>query len=55
MKLTVGLAALALVALPSVALATGGCTYGKQKQAMSCADGTTYDSATGSCVPLTSS
>lgn len=55
MKLTFGLATLALVALPSFALATGGCTYGKQKQAMSCADGTTYDSATGSCVPLTSS
>jgi hypothetical protein len=52
MKLTVGLAALALVALPS--LAAAGCSYGKQKQAMSCAEGSVYDSASKSCVPTSS-
>lgn len=52
MKLTVGLAALALVALPSLAAAQ--CTYGKQKQAMSCAEGATYDNATRSCLPTSS-
>jgi hypothetical protein len=54
MKLKFGLAALALVALPSVALATGGCNYGKSKQALSCAEGTAYDSATRSCLPVSS-
>lgn len=52
MKLTVGLAALALLALPSFAAA--GCAHGKQKHAMSCAEGTIYDSATRSCVPTSS-
>lgn len=52
MKLTLGLAALALVALPSLAAAQ--CTHDKQEQAMSCAEGTTYDSATRACVPVAS-
>lgn len=55
MKLKVGLAALALVVSPSLALATGGCNYGKEKQAISCVAGTAWDATTGSCVPQTSS
>ena len=54
MKLTLGLAALALVVLPSFALA-GGCSFSKDRQAMTCADGTSYDSATQSCMPVASS
>jgi len=42
------------VVLPSFALAAG-CNYGKDKQAMSCAEGTSWDSATNSCQPITSS
>ncbi|EAQ25131.1 adenylosuccinate lyase [Roseovarius sp. 217] len=55
MKLKFGLAALALVVTPSLALATGGCDYDKQKQAISCVAGTAWDAATNSCVPQTSS
>lgn len=55
MKLKFGLAALALVVTPSLALAMGGCNYGKQKQAISCVTGTAWDAATNSCVPQTSS
>jgi len=54
MKLTFGLAALALVAMPSFAMAAG-CSYGKDRQAMSCAEGTTWDSATSTCTPVASS
>ncbi|NCQ24203.1 MAG: hypothetical protein COW54_01865 [Rhodobacteraceae bacterium CG17_big_fil_post_rev_8_21_14_2_50_63_15] len=54
MKFTFGLATLALLSLPSLASATGGCNYDKSKQALSCAAGTTYDSATRSCVPTSS-
>ncbi len=50
MKLKIGLAALAIVAMPSLALAAGGCNYGSQKQAISCADGTVWDSASNTCV-----
>jgi len=53
MKITFGLAALALVALPS--LAAAGCGYDRQKQAMTCAEGSVYDSETQSCVPSTTS
>lgn len=46
--------ALALTLAPALALAEG-CNYGKmQKQAMSCAAGTTYDAGTNSCLPTTS-
>lgn len=55
MTLTFGLAALALVVTPTLALAAGGCDYGTRKQAISCIDGTAWDSATNSCVPQTSS
>lgn len=43
--------ALALTAAPTLGLAAG-CSYGKEKQAMSCATGTTYDSATNTCMPV---
>ncbi|KNX41560.1 MAG: hypothetical protein RID11_04580 [Roseovarius sp.] len=52
MKLKFGLAALALVAMPSLAMAA--CSYGKEKQAFSCAQGSTWDSATNTCVPTSS-
>lgn len=55
MKLKFGLAALALVVTPSLALATGGCAYSKQKQAISCVAGTAWDATTNSCMPQTSS
>jgi len=38
------------VALPTLSLAMG-CSS-KEKQAMSCATGTTYDSASHSCLPV---
>jgi len=44
--------ALALTALPTLSLAMG-CSYGKEKQAMSCAAGSSYDTASQSCVPVT--
>ncbi|UWR21312.1 hypothetical protein [Sulfitobacter sp. S190] len=47
MKLKITLAAVLLTALPSLA-AAAGCSYGKQ--AMSCAEGSIYDSETGTCV-----
>ncbi|WP_298836476.1 adenylosuccinate lyase [uncultured Roseobacter sp.] len=40
-------AAVALVLAPAVAFAAG-CSYGKQ--AVSCAEGTVYDAASGTCV-----
>lgn len=46
--------ALALTLAPTLGLAAG-CSYGKsEQQAMSCAAGSTYDSATHACVPSTS-
>ena len=55
MKLKFGLAALVLAAMPSFALAAGCGSYGKDKQAMSCAEGSTWDSATSTCKPVASS
>ena len=46
------LAVLLLCFTPSLAWA--GCAA-HEKQAMSCAEGTTYDSASGTCVPQASS
>ena len=43
----------AALTLASAVSAYAGCTYHEQ-QAMSCADGTTYDSESKSCVPTTS-
>ncbi len=51
MKFKTFVIALTLTAAPGLAIA-GGCNFGKQQQAMSCAVGTTYDSATHSCVPV---
>ena len=47
-------AAFVLVLTPGFALAMG-CSHGKHDQAMSCAAGSTYDSATAACVPVASS
>lgn len=47
MKLGIALATLALVVAPGLSFAQG-CDHGKQ--AMSCAEGTVYDSVSGSCV-----
>lgn len=52
MKIKTTVVALALALAPTLSLAEG-CGYGKAKQAMSCADGSTYDSAMQSCVPVT--
>ena len=54
MKLKFGLAALALAAMPSFAMAAG-CGMGKSQQAMTCAEGSTWDSATSTCKPVVSS
>ena len=51
MKIKTLAIATALTVLPTLSLAMG-CNYGKEKQAMSCAAGTTYDSATHSCLPV---
>jgi hypothetical protein len=46
--------ALALTLAPTLTLAMG-CNYGKaDKQAMSCAAGTTYDTTSNACLPTTS-
>ncbi|MEM6890606.1 MAG: adenylosuccinate lyase [Pseudomonadota bacterium] len=45
-------AAAALALIPALGFAAG-CNY--DRQAMSCAEGTTYDSQTGTCVPLVNS
>lgn len=50
MKLKIALVSAMLLA-PSVSLAMG-CNHSSEKQAMSCADGTTYDSATKTCLPV---
>lgn len=50
MKLKVALVT-ALLLAPSLSLAMG-CSHGSQKQAMSCAEGTAYDTASNSCLPV---
>lgn len=47
------LTALVLTVLPASAFAI--CSHGKNQQAMSCAEGTVWDSASSSCVAITSS
>lgn len=44
--------AFAIVLAPTLAVAEG-CSWGKSHQAMSCAQGTTYDADKGACVPVT--
>ena len=51
MKIKTLAIALALTMAPTLSLAMG-CNYGKEKQAMSCAEGTSYDTATHSCLPV---
>lgn len=51
MKIKSLVVALALTTAPALAVAEG-CAHGKQKQAMSCADGTAYDVGTHSCLPV---
>jgi hypothetical protein len=56
MKTKILLAALALVAAPSLALAEG-CSFGHTKSetaSMSCAEGSVYSSEAKGCVPTTS-
>jgi len=50
MKLKIACVA-ALLLAPSVSLAMG-CSHGKHEQAFSCAEGTAYDSATNTCLPV---
>ena len=55
MRLKITLAALALAAMPSLALAEG-CNWQQMKEsATSCPDGTALDAKTGSCVKQVSS
>ncbi|MGB3243237.1 MAG: hypothetical protein WBB25_01780 [Sulfitobacter sp.] len=51
MKLKIALVT-ALLMTPSLTLAMG-CSDSSEKQAMSCGEGTTYDSATQTCLPVT--
>lgn len=44
----------ALALTPGLALAMG-CSHSKQQQAQSCVEGSTWDSASQSCVPVASS
>lgn len=48
------LSATALAVLPTLGFAQD-CSYGKTQQVMSCSDGTTWDAATATCVPITTS
>ncbi|MFY0648834.1 hypothetical protein [Sulfitobacter geojensis] len=51
MKIKTLVLSLALTAAPALAFAEG-CNHAKEKQAMSCAAGTSYDSGTQSCLPI---
>ena len=44
----------ALTVLPGIAMATG-CIHGKERQAMSCAQGAAWDYETQSCKPVVNS
>ncbi|MEL6204056.1 MAG: carbohydrate-binding module family 14 protein [Pseudomonadota bacterium] len=57
MRLKATIAAIALAGLPTFA-AAAGCNWGEAHTpttAMSCAAGTVYDAASGTCVPSTTS
>ena len=45
-------AAVALTIIPAMGFAYG-CNWGKEQAAMSCAEGSIYDSEAGKCVPTT--
>ena len=51
MKIKILAIAAALTLLPTLSIAAG-CSHNKEQQAMSCAEGTAYDSATHSCLPV---
>lgn len=54
MKIKTGLIALALTALPTLAMAE--CSWGHKEQVtMTCAEGTVYDAASGTCVTAATS
>lgn len=56
MTIKTTLAVLALTLAPSLALAEGGCMYGKTQQSASqCAAGQTYDAATQTCAAAVNS
>ena len=50
MKLKIAFIA-AMMMAPTLG-AAAGCSYGHEKQAMSCAEGSAYDSTTNSCLPI---
>ncbi len=53
MKIKIATIALALTLAPTLSFAMG-CNYGKHtQQVQSCAQGSTYDTTTGTCVPAT--
>ena len=52
MKIKTLAIALALTTLPTLGLAMG-CSGSKHEQAMSCGEGTSYDSEAGKCLPVT--
>ena len=54
MKLKCVFAAIAMT-FASAAMAGAGCGHGHEKQAMSCADGFTWDAESQSCVSQTTS
>lgn len=51
MKIKTLATAIVFTALPTLTLAAG-CNSAKEKQAMSCAAGSAYDSATKTCMPV---
>ena len=53
MKIKTAAIVLAMTLAPTLSFAAG-CNYGAEQQAMACAAGTSYDSATNTCVPTTS-
>lgn len=56
MKIKTTLIALTLSLAPGFALAGGGCDREKMNiSASSCAEGTVYDAASGTCIPQTTS
>ncbi|WP_424989694.1 hypothetical protein [Fluviibacterium sp. S390] len=54
MKIKTAIVALALATLPGLAVADY-CQHGKEQRASSCAQGSTWDSATQRCTPGTTS
>lgn len=54
MKMKILTAAFALAMVPGLAVAKS-CNYGKSEQAMSCAEGSSWDATAGTCMPVASS